>query len=111
MRKYPDGVISYDAAANEDPREEGFGYNKIHEYLETVNPDVVMIYNDPLVIGKFIESMKHEGGKSSYKLWIYLDQVYTGIAEPLLQLIHGHADRIYCFTDLWKSKFLEYGPF
>lgn len=111
LRKYPEGVISYDAAANEDPREEGFGYNKIHEYLETVNPDVVMVYNDPLVVAKFIETMKHERGKSPYKLWIYLDQVYSGIAQPLLEMIHTHADRIYCFTDIWKTKFLEYGPF
>jgi hypothetical protein len=34
LRKVPDGVIAYDAAANEDPKEEGFGFNKIHEYLE-----------------------------------------------------------------------------
>ena len=110
-RKYPDGVVPYDAAANEDPREEGFGYNKIREYLDMVNPDVVMIYNDPYTIAKFIESMKHERGKSPYKLWLYLDQVYTGIAQPLIDILHSHADRIYCFTDSWKAKFLEYGPF
>lgn len=111
MRKYPDGVLSYDAAANEDPKEEGFGYNKIHEYIETVSPDVVMIYNDPLVVCKFIETMKHECGKSPYKLWVYLDQVYTGLAPPLIETMHAHADRIYCFTEIWKAKFLEYGSF
>ena len=111
MRKYPDGVVPYDAAANEDPREEGFGYNKIHEYLDMVNPDVVMIYNDPYTIARFIESMKHERGKSTYKLWLYVDQVYTGIAQPLIDVLHTHADRIYCFTDTWKKRFLEYGPF
>lgn len=111
VRKYPEGILSYDAAANEDPREEGFGYNKIHEYLDMVNPDIVMIYNDPYTIARFIESMKHEKGKSSYKLWLYVDQVYTGIAQPLISLLHGHADRIYCFTEIWKQKFLEYGPF
>lgn len=111
MRKYPDGVVAYDAAANEDPKEEGFGYNKIHEYLEMVNPDVVMIYNDPYTIAKFIESMKHERGKSSYKLWLYVDQVYTGIAQPLVDILHKHADRIYCFTQSWKKTFLEYGQF
>jgi len=110
FRKYPEGVSSYDAAANEDPREEGFGYNKIYEYLDMVNPDVVMIYNDPYTIAKFIDSMKHEKGKSTYKLWIYLDQVYTGIAPPLMEILHKHADRFYCFTDIWKTKFLEYGP-
>jgi glycosyltransferase involved in cell wall biosynthesis len=111
MRKYPEGVVAYDAAANEDPKEEGFGYNKIHEYLEMVNPDVVMIYNDPYTIAKFIESMKHERGKSPYKLWLYVDQVYTGIAQPLVDILHQHADRIYCFTQSWKKKFLEYGQF
>lgn len=111
MRKYPEGVVAYDAAANEDPKEEGFGYNKIHEYLEMVNPDVVMIYNDPYTIAKFIESMKHERGKTPYKLWLYVDQVYTGVAQPLVDILHQHADRIYCFTQSWKKKFLEYGAF
>jgi hypothetical protein len=60
VRKYPEGVVSYDAAANEDPKEEGFGFNKIHEYLEMVNPDVVMIYNDPLIIHRFVEAMKFD---------------------------------------------------
>jgi len=109
-RKYPDGVVSYDAAANEDPKEEGFGFNKLKEYLEMVNPDVVMIYNDPLIIAKFTEAVKHERGKASYKLWLYLDQVYSGIAPPLIELLNKHADRIYCFTDIWKKRFLEYGP-
>jgi len=111
VRKVPEGVITYDAAANEDPKEEGFGFNKIHEYVEMVNPDVVMIYNDPLIVMRFIESMKHERGKSSYKLWIYLDQVYEGIAQPLIETIRDHSDRIYCFSDLWKKKFADYGPF
>lgn len=111
IRKYPDGIVPYDAAANEDPREEGFGYNKIREYLDMVNPDVVMIYNDPYTIAKFIESMKHDRLTSPYKLWLYVDQVYTGIAQPLVDILHKHADRIYCFTEIWKKKFLEYGPF
>jgi glycosyltransferase involved in cell wall biosynthesis len=110
-RKYPEGVTSYDAAANEDPKEEGFGYNKIHEYLEMVQPDVVMIYNDAYTIARFVESMKHDRTKSPYKLWLYLDQVYTGVAAPLVDVLHKHADRIYCFTDIWKQTFMEYGFF
>ena len=69
LRKYPEGIVSYDASANEEPKEEGFGFNKIHEYLEMVQPNIVMIYNDPYTVSRFIDSMKHERGKSSYKLW------------------------------------------
>jgi glycosyltransferase involved in cell wall biosynthesis len=110
LRKPIENITVYDAAANEEPKEEGFGFNKIHEYLEMVNPDVVMIYNDPLIIYRFIECMKHERGKSPYKLWIYVDQVYEGIAMPLIQQINKHADRIYCFSETWKKTYLEYEP-
>jgi glycosyltransferase involved in cell wall biosynthesis len=111
FRKAPEGVITYDAAANEDPKEDGFGFNKIHEYLEMVGPDVVMIYNDPLIIHKFIESMKHERGKSPYKLWLYLDQVYDGIAKPLVDTMNSHADRIYTFSSKWRETYLSYESF
>jgi glycosyltransferase involved in cell wall biosynthesis len=111
LRKPVEGITSYDAAANEDPKEDGFGFNKIHEYLEMVNPDIVMIYNDPLVIHKFIENMKHERGKSPYKLWVYVDQVYDGVAPPLIQKINQHADRVFCFTETWKRTYLNYELF
>jgi glycosyltransferase involved in cell wall biosynthesis len=109
VRKYPDGIVSYDAATNEDPKEEGFGFNKIHEYLDMVNPDVVMIYNDPITIQRFLESMKHEKGKSPYKLWLYVDQVYDGIAQPLMDSLLTHADHIYAFSDVWKTTLMAYG--
>lgn len=111
IRKLPQGINVYDANANEEPKEEGFGFNKIHEYLDMVNPDVVMIYNDPLVTYKFIESMKHDPKTSTYKLWLYLDQVYEGIAKPIMDKLQEHADRTYCFTESWKNKLLEYGNF
>jgi hypothetical protein len=110
IRKYPEGISSYDAAANEDPKEEGFGFNKIYEYLDMVNPDLVMIYNDPFVVCRFIESMKYEAGKTPYRLWVYLDQVYEGIAPQLLDIIRKNSERVYCFSEHWKRKFLEYGP-
>lgn len=106
-RKTPEGVIVYDAAANEEPKEDGFGFNKIHEYIETINPDVVMIYNDPLIIHRFIEAMKYNKETSPYKIWCYVDQVYNGIATPLVKTITDNADKIFCFTEEWKTRFME----
>jgi len=107
MRKLPAGIIQYDAAANEDPKEEGFGFNKVQDYLDMVSPDIVMVYNDPLIVNRFIEAMKHDKNTSQYKLWVYLDQVYDGIPTPLLENINKHADRIYCFTDIWRQRLLS----
>ena len=104
MRKLPAGIIQYDAAANEDPKEEGFGFNKVQDYLEMVNPDIVMVYNDPLIVNRFIEAMKHDKNTSQYKLWVYLDQVYDGIPTSLLENINNHADRIYSLRDIWRQR-------
>jgi glycosyltransferase involved in cell wall biosynthesis len=109
IRKVPEGIVSYDAAANEDPKEEGFGFNKIHEYIEMVGPDVVMIYNDPMIIARFIQAMKYKKGETPYKLWLYVDQVYTGIAQPLMDELNKAADKVFCFTDLWAKEFSNYG--
>ena len=109
IRKTPEGIVAYDAAANEDPKEEGFGFNKIHEYLEMVGPDVVMIYNDPMIIARFIQATKFKKGETPYKLWLYVDQVYQGIAPPLMKEIIDSSDRIFCFTDSWAKVLTDYG--
>lgn len=111
LRKVPEGVVAYDAAANEDPKEEGFGFNKFKEYLEMVNPDVVMIYNDPLIIAKFLETIEYKKTTSTFKLWIYVDQVYSGIAGVLMDKIRTEADRVYAFTDSWAKALAQYGTF
>jgi len=109
IRKVPEGIVAYDAAANEDPKEEGFGFNKIHEYLEMVGPDVVMIYNDPMIIARFINSMKYKKGETPYKLWLYVDQVYKGINPQMMDELNKAADKVYCFTDSWAQVYTEYG--
>lgn len=109
IRKAPDNVVVYDAASNEDPKEEGFGFNKIYDYLDMVNPDIVMIYNDPLIIARFMESMKYKKGETSYKLWLYVDQVYGGIAPPLIEAMNKNADRIFLFTPEWRDVYAAYG--
>lgn len=94
-------IVQYDAAANEEPREQGFGFNKFKEYVETVTPDIVMIYNDPIVVNQFLEAIKDV--PRTFKVWVYLDQVYEGADMGLLRGIENRADRILCFTDSWKA--------
>ena len=94
-------VVQYDAAANEEPREHGFGFNKLKEYIETVTPDIVMIYNDPIVVNQFLEAIKDV--PKTFKVWIYLDQVYEGADMGLLRRIENNVDRILCFTESWKA--------
>ena len=96
-----ENVIQYDAALNEEPKAQGFGFGKLGEYIETVSPDIVMIYNDPIVVANFLESIKTL--ERTFKVWIYLDQVYTGIDQGLLRNIESNVDKFYCFTQKWKN--------
>jgi glycosyltransferase involved in cell wall biosynthesis len=101
-------VVQYDAAANEEPRQQGFGFNKLAEYVDTVNPDIVFIYNDPIVVNQFLEAIKDV--PKTFQTWIYLDQVYEGCDQGLLRNIEAKADRIFAFTPKWKKYLLSRIP-
>jgi glycosyltransferase involved in cell wall biosynthesis len=104
MRPLPPGVTQYDASLNEEPKQEGFGFRQLKDYIETVSPDVVMIYNDPLVILRFMQAMELKPGEEkSYKLWVYLDQVYKDCNPTILRPIEQLADATYVFTEGWKE--------
>lgn len=107
MRKL-ENIIQYDAAANEDPKQQGFGFNKLAEYVETVSPDIIMIYNDPIVVNQFLESIKDI--PKTFKIWIYLDLVYENPDQGLIRNIEQKADRIFCFTEKWKQHLLTKIP-
>ena len=103
-----ENVIQYDAAANEEPRQQGFGFNKLAEYVDTVSPDIVMIYNDPLVVNGFLDALSKV--EKTFKTWVYLDLVYEGVDQGLLRNIETRADRIFCFTPKWKEYLLSRLP-
>jgi glycosyltransferase involved in cell wall biosynthesis len=107
MRPLPAGVVQYDAALNEEPKQEGFGFRQLKDYIDTVNPDVVMMYNDPIVINRFIAGLELKPEvPRPYKLWVYLDMVYKECNPSLIQPIEKFADCTYVFTDTWKQELL-----
>jgi glycosyltransferase involved in cell wall biosynthesis len=120
LRKVPDGVVSYDAAANEDPKEDGFGYNKFKEYLDMVEPDVILIYNDILTISKFLDAMMGSKdyanpptqydvkAKPNIKIWLYLDVMYKGMHPMLVKKVFQVTDRIYVFSETAKRSMKVY---
>lgn len=110
LRKVPKGVIGYDAAAAEDPKEEGFGYRQLREYIETVNPQLVIFYNDPLVVARFLEISEFKKDIDTFKVWVYIDMLYMGIAQQIMDKIDSSAERVYTFTERWKSVYASYFP-
>lgn len=108
-RDYPTGVTVYDPVlkerTNEAPNEMGFGYSQLASFVKTIKPDIIMIYNDAGVICQFLDKLK-EGIKESdrtYKMIIYLDQVYIIQRPELLARIDSDAHIYFTFTKYWKE--------
>ena len=111
-RPYPKGVDVYDPASVEKtgaaPQEMGFGFSQLPAYVRKVKPDVMMIYNDAGIICRFLDKLKDDlkPEEKTYKLLIYLDQVYIIQRSEFLARMDADADGYFTFTDYWK-KILE----
>ena len=65
-RKLPDNVIVYDAFKYENPKKKGFGESIFIDFVQVSEPDIIIIYNDILIINALldeIEKWKKEKGR------------------------------------------------
>lgn len=108
-RPYPPGVKIIDAAALETPLENGFGYKVLPHAIKSVNPDIVMIYNDMSVVSSFITEFDKSGLKKNFQFWVYVDQVYPTQLKAYLDLLNLRAERIFTFTPYWRKCLKEQG--
>ena len=114
-RPYPPNVDVYDPVLKEkesgSESEMGFGFSQLPAYVRNVKPDVIMIYNDAGVVCKFLEKLsesipEHE---RTYKMIVYLDQVYTIQRPDLLARMDKDADLFFAFTAYWKDVLTRQG--
>ena len=108
-RPYPAGVEVIDAAAAEEPFEQGFGFKKLPEVIKRLKPDIVMIYTDMSIVGKFIIEMDKAGVVGSVKTWVYCDQVYTTQLQGYLDMLNLKCERVFAFTSGWKQCLKDQG--
>jgi len=109
FRPYPSNVDSYDAAANERPQQQGFGYQQLPDFIRRTEPNVVMIYNDLSVVTRFLEEIRKSGIPRNFKLWVYCDQVYNTQLQPFLDILNRDADLVFTFSSAWKKCLKEQG--
>jgi glycosyltransferase involved in cell wall biosynthesis len=108
-RAYPSNVDVIDAVAAEQPFDQGFGFKQLPEVIKTIQPDVVMIYNDMSVVGKFIVEIDKSNIPRTFKTWIYCDQVYNTQLQGYLDMLNLKAERIFAFTSGWRQCLKDQG--
>ncbi len=110
-RGYPNGVDVIDAATLEQPpgSQQGFAFSGLPDQIRKKKPHVVMIYNDMSVIMKFLEEIRKSGIPRTFKIWLYVDQVYNCQLQGFIDLINRDADRVFAFTPYWKKCLKDQG--
>lgn len=104
-RPYPSNVDVIDAAATEkkEPPNQGFGFQALPDVIRKKQPNVVFIYNDMMVVTKFIEEIRKSGIPRNFKIWVYCDQVYTTQFQAYLDVLNRDADMVFTFSNFWKK--------
>ena len=82
-------------ALTQDPW--GFGESIIQKVVIDHKIDIVVLYNDVMVVNRFIESV------SNVKIITYLDLVHDNEDYQLITNINRRSDTIWVFADHWKS--------
>ncbi len=104
----PDNVAIYDAFANENPRQAGFGIGQARQHVALARPDVVVLYNDLVVVTGLLEELRQVPDRT-FKIIAYIDQVYLNQKKEHIQFVNATADAAIMFTDYWKECILKQG--
>jgi len=110
-RPYPSNIEVIDAAATEKKEQstQGFGFTALPDVIRRKQPHVVLIYNDMSVITKFLEEIRKSGIPRTFKIWLYVDQVYTTQLQAYLDIINRDADLVFAFSNFWKKCLKDQG--
>jgi glycosyltransferase involved in cell wall biosynthesis len=87
----------------------GFGESLIVEYLNKVDPDIVIVYNDLVVITSMLNKIIKDIPNRRFKIIPYLDLVYKNEKNNMIKYISDNVDGCIMFTEHWKKMVLEQG--
>jgi D-inositol-3-phosphate glycosyltransferase len=88
---------------------EMYGVDVICDQISRIKPDLVLIYNDVIVINRILNEFINTKLEKNFKLCIYLDLVYTYQRLLYFQNIQAWADRILVFSECWQRNLVEMG--
>jgi glycosyltransferase involved in cell wall biosynthesis len=108
-RKYPSNVKVIDGTALEKEKRLGFGFAELPSVIMAEKPDVVFIYNDIAVITGYIEEIRKTIQNRFFRIWAYIDMVYTSQPQIMIDVINRDVERIFCFNKGWKEQLKEQG--
>jgi len=99
----PLNVHVYDAFAAENNNPPGFGYTVSRQYVERIKPDVVIVFNDLIILTTHLRELSKAANRKDFHLIAYIDQVYLTQHPHYVDIVNKFADSAIAFTDVWKN--------
>lgn len=116
-RTLPASVDMYDASRGEKQKfngqspEMGFFFSGIIDYVNEKKPDIIVLYNDMVVVSKAIEQLQKlpEETKKTLKVVVYADQVYLGTRKNFVSMLNDFTHMVIAFTPYWLKVLTNQG--
>lgn len=107
----PQNMYVYDAFANEEPKQQGFGVDQVRKVVAEVRPDICVVYNDMLVIHQIVSQLKlaQQTDGIKFKICAYIDQVYLNQKKEFIDFVNNTCDYAIMFTEFWETNIKEQG--
>lgn len=100
-----------DALVEEHKRDndELYGVNVIIDAIKQIEPDIVFLYNDIIVISRIFNNFISHKLDIRFKTIVYLDLVYEYEKIELIKHVNTFSDLILVFSECWKQNLIQCG--
>ena len=92
----------------ESPSNNPFGDDLIVSKINEIQPDIVFLYNDILILTRMISQINQITSKN-FKVYTYIDLVYTFENSQTISFIDKSTDRFFVFSEFWKNNLVDIG--
>jgi glycosyltransferase involved in cell wall biosynthesis len=86
-----------------------YGVDTICDAIKEIQPDMVFLYNDVIVISRIFNKMVETKLEKKFKTITYLDLVYDYEKIAYIEHVNNHSDIILVFTEHWRKNLMSIG--
>lgn len=86
-----------------------YGDKLIHDHILDIKPDILLIYNDILVVSRMFNAINDNKThtKHNFKVCVYIDLVYEFERNECITYLNDNADMILTFADFWTDSLVK----
>ena len=85
----------------QSPSKNAYGDDLIVPAIQQIQPDIVFLYNDILVISRMLNQINTV--PKTFQIYTYIDLVYEYEHTEIIHFINQYTDKFFVFSECWKK--------